>query len=142
MKIYTSYYGNYKELAKHNIHIIGISRGKPKNIYISKKIQELAPRWEMLKMSDKEYDKHYLKILDNLDPKEIIKKIITLGDGKSVALCCYEKPTDKCHRHMVAKWLNKNSEGKVNIIEEFLTPKMKLKFGISENPETIQISLF
>ena len=25
-----------------------------------------------------------------------------------IALICYEKPTDFCHRHLVADWLNKN----------------------------------
>ena len=25
-----------------------------------------------------------------------------------IALICYEKPTDFCHRHLVSDWLNKN----------------------------------
>ena len=25
-----------------------------------------------------------------------------------IALLCYEKPDDFCHRHLVADWLNKN----------------------------------
>lgn len=25
-----------------------------------------------------------------------------------IALICYEKPSDFCHRHLVANWLNKN----------------------------------
>lgn len=25
-----------------------------------------------------------------------------------IALICYEKPSDFCHRHLVADWLNKN----------------------------------
>ena len=30
------------------------------------------------------------------------------GYDKDVALVCYEKPSDFCHRHLVADWLNKN----------------------------------
>ena len=25
-----------------------------------------------------------------------------------IALICYEKPSDFCHRHLVAEWLNQN----------------------------------
>lgn len=25
-----------------------------------------------------------------------------------IALICYERPTDFCHRHLVSKWLNEN----------------------------------
>lgn len=28
--------------------------------------------------------------------------------GKEICLICYEKPSDFCHRHLVADWLNKN----------------------------------
>lgn len=28
--------------------------------------------------------------------------------GKKICLICFEKPTDFCHRHLVADWLTKN----------------------------------
>lgn len=31
-----------------------------------------------------------------------------LSGGKDIALICYEKPTDFCHRHLVAEWLTTN----------------------------------
>ena len=32
-----------------------------------------------------------------------------LSGGKDVALCCYEKPGDFCHRHILAKWITENT---------------------------------
>lgn len=42
------------------------------------------------------------EILFYLDPEEIY------NDLKDKILLCYEKPSDFCHRHLVAKWLNRN----------------------------------
>lgn len=31
------------------------------------------------------------------------------NDGENdIALICYEKPSDFCHRHLVSEWLNQN----------------------------------
>ena len=51
-----------------------------------------------------------IKELDNLLLNETLA-IDYSGDLKEVpriALICYEKPTDFCHRHLVADWFNKN----------------------------------
>ena len=59
-----------------------------------------------------------------------LTNIERLANGKDVALCCYEKPGDFCHRHLVAKWMNE----KLGVqIEEF---------GVSKKPTYIQTSLF
>ena len=43
---------------------------------------------------------------------ELIKKRInelkTMSPTEDIALVCYEKPGDFCHRHLVAKWLTDN----------------------------------
>lgn len=43
---------------------------------------------------------YHAEVLSKLDPKFIYATI----EGK--ILCCYEKPGEFCHRHLVAKWLN------------------------------------
>ena len=64
---------------------------------------------------DKElYTERFEKeILDKLNPEDVVKELLTLaGNFKGVnyspeiVLVCYEKPTDFCHRHLVADWLN------------------------------------
>lgn len=29
-------------------------------------------------------------------------------DAKDIAVICYKKPSDFCHRHLVVDWLNEN----------------------------------
>ena len=38
----------------------------------------------------------------------VIKDLKLLVPNKSIALICYEKPEDFCHRHLVAKWFSEN----------------------------------
>lgn len=45
------------------------------------------------------------------DATTVIKELNYLVlnvNGKDIALICYEKPSDFCHRHLVAEWLNQN----------------------------------
>ena len=35
-------------------------------------------------------------------------KAINNDSNKDICLMCYEKPSDFCHRHLVANWLNEN----------------------------------
>ena len=36
----------------------------------------------------------------------------------TIALVCYEKPSDFCHRHLVAKWINENTNIEVREYED------------------------
>ena len=40
------------------------------------------------------------------DLEEMVRKQYV--KNKDIALVCYEKPSDFCHRHLVAKWLKEN----------------------------------
>lgn len=132
MKIYTSYFSNGAKLAKAGIMMIGISLYPPKwftglsNKYVS-------PSWDILHNSKSEEDyvqRFNSEILAHRDPKAFLSAIEKMANGKDVALCCFEKPDDFCHRHLVAKWLNE----KLGVqIEEF---------GISKSPVYSEQSLF
>lgn len=98
--IYTSYWANVPELIVHGIEPVGISRSVPKG-FMGRRIMSLAPTWNMLKMSDEDYDKAYKKILQNNDRSAIIE----MFRGKDVALLCWEKNNNDCHRKQVAEWL-------------------------------------
>ena len=132
MKIYTSYFSNGAKLAKSGIMMIGIALYPPKwftglsNKYVS-------PSWDILHNSKSKEDyvqRFNSEILAHRDPKAFLSAIEKMANGKDVALCCFEKPDDFCHRHLVAKWLNE----KLGIQVE--------EFGISKNPVYSEQSLF
>ena len=132
MKIYTSYFSNGAKLTKAGIMMIGIALYTPKwftglsNKYVS-------PSWDILHNSKSKEDyvqRFNSEILAHRDPKAFFSAIEKMANGKDVALCCFEKPDDFCHRHLVAKWLNE----KLGVQVE--------EFGISKNPVYSEQSLF
>ena len=60
------------------------------------------------------YIKHFQKeVLDGLDATNVILDFSRMSYGfnvgeNDIALICYEKPSDFCHRHLVAEWLSQN----------------------------------
>lgn len=48
-------------------------------------------------------NKFYEKVLKNLDPAEVYASL-----GDNAVLLCFERPTDFCHRFLVAAWLEIN----------------------------------
>ena len=125
--IYTSYFAKLKTLPK-NIIPISIC-GKAPNWYQGLQYKKLAHKYgfftEWKKIHDNDfYIEHFndevLKMLSV--PKVLVDLQVLIPDYiKSkmnapvwvnkdwhIALICYEKPTDLCHRHLVADWLNKN----------------------------------
>ncbi len=128
MKIYTSYFGKCKKILQYNITPICIAVGVPK-FFNGARCPELAPRYDMLKMSVENYERDYFKILSRLSAADIVENLEKLSEGKDVAIMCYEKDLDKCHRRYVKNWLEKELGIKV---KEFLT----------ETERTEQPSLF
>ena len=109
MKIYTSYFGNSRALAKDGIMEISIARYSPK-WFNGPRYTTVAPTGYMLSgaCSHDEYLRRYDDILRHLNPQEVISSIEAIARGRDVALCCYEKPGDFCHRHLLSEWLRKN----------------------------------
>lgn len=132
MKIYTSYFANGAKLQKAGIMIIGIALYPPKwfsgisNKYVS-------PSWDILHNSKSEEDyvqRFNSEILARRDPKVFLTAIEKIANGKDVALCCFEKPDEFCHRHLVAKWLNEKLGMQIE------------EYGISHNPVCVEQSIF
>lgn len=118
MKIYTSYYGNLKNLQKANIVPVAISIGTPR-YFNGDRLKYLAPTREMLSLNEAEYTPKYLDILNRINLnvfRHDIAKVSNKNEGKDIALLCYEKPGDFCHRFLFADWLEKKTGYK---IEEF-----------------------
>lgn len=104
MKIYTSYFGNLQKIQRAGIVPISVSLWPPK-WYSGLRMPELAPEKLFINWPEQHYKPKYQEKLDKLNAKEVLKKIIQLSGGKDVAICCYEKPNEFCHRQMIADWL-------------------------------------
>jgi len=125
--IYTSYFAKIKQLENNNIIPISIC-GKAPEWYNGLQYKKLAPKYGFFMEWKKNHDNDYYikcfkeQVLDKLDAEDIVKELDNLllhetaaidykGDCKEIpkiALICYEKSSDFCHRHLVADWLNEN----------------------------------
>lgn len=123
--IYTSYFAKLRSLPE-NIVPVSIC-GKAPDWYTGAQYKKLAPKYDFFmewkRTGDNDY---YIKcfkeqVLDKLSYISIVNHLqlmlpydmrvdmdsdVTINTKYHVALICYEKPTDFCHRHLVADWLN------------------------------------
>ena len=115
--IYTSYFGKLKSLPD-NIVPISIC-GKVPDWYKGLQYKKLAPKYDFfMKWKENHDNDYYVKcfneqVLDNLKPEVIVAELNKMAGNfnnnfKHICLICYEKPSDFCHRHLVADWLNRN----------------------------------
>ena len=132
MKIYTSYFANLKNLEKENIFPIGICCYTTKwfNGTNIRAIESISDILEKCKSSHAEYEKRYRAEVLSIfkDINILINRISYISGGKDVALCCYEKPSDFCHRHIVAKWLEEQAGIEVKEFEKTEEIKMEPLF--------------
>ena len=124
--IYTSYFANLRKLPE-NIIPISIC-GKAPDWYKGLQYKKLAPKYDFFMEWKKNHDNDYYikcfkeQVLDKLNVDDVVKELDSLLIDVTttlnykvdsmlvprIALVCYEKPSDFCHRHLVADWLNKN----------------------------------
>lgn len=125
--IYTTYFAKVKDLPP-NVIPISIC-GKAPDGWKGLEYKKFAPKWNFFKVWKETHDndyyiEHYQKeVLDTLNfikviielqvkiPEEIRGKMtasVSKDPNYHIALVCYEKPQDFCHRHLVAKWFEKN----------------------------------
>lgn len=107
MKFYTSYFGKLGVLRQSGIVPICVARGIPK-FYGGAVEQSVAPSGWMLKdnVTRAQYIEAYFHhVLGRVNPVQFLKRCEAISGGRDVALLCYEKPADFCHRHLLAEWL-------------------------------------
>ena len=123
MKIYTSYYARANRLKERGIIPVCISLGEPRWLPNIECIKDFAPDRKTLSLGQagdtKGYYDSFMAKLDNLNLEELESKLRRISEKYNdapIALCCYEKVTDFCHRDIVADFLNK----KLNLdVKEF-----------------------
>ena len=125
--IYTSYFAKLKSLPS-NVIPISIC-GKAPVWYTGIQYRKLAPKYDFFMKWKETHDNDYYiehfqkEVLDSLEiirvlhelhcllPEEVkiqIQSSVWSNTDWHIALICYEKPSDFCHRHLVADWLNKH----------------------------------
>ena len=136
MKIYTSYFAKAAILRKAGIVPIGVALWPPR-FFRGISMKQVAPRRYMLddRLPAEEYIRMYRNdVIRLVAARSFIQDLERASRGMDVALCCFEKPGDFCHRHILAKWLNEQTGIEVS------------EFGVAESrQETLkpeQQSLF
>lgn len=112
--IFTTYFAQLRILPRS---IVPISIcGRAPDWYTGLQYKKLAPKWAFFQEWKKSHDNNYYiehfnaEVLAPLTAQQVVEELRSrLSDGaKDIALVCYEKPGDFCHRHLVADWLCEN----------------------------------
>ena len=124
MKIYTSYIGNVRNVvAAHIVPITIVQYPKEFHDWIEN-LPELSPSKKYWGKSHEVFEIMFREQhLNHIDARKTYAALKYLGQGKDVALLCFEslkKEGQFCHRTTVAKWLMDELGIK---IEEFGAPK-------------------
>jgi hypothetical protein len=83
------------------------------------------PRW-LLNAKDPElFDREYRKLLDSLDAKQVAEDL-----GPNAILLCWESFNVRCHRRLVAEWL----EEKLGIVVPELGHERAESLPFNEQP--------
>ena len=136
MKVYTSYFANSKKLAAAGVKVIGVALYPPKWFY-GYTVRYVAPTPSILfakGQTHEQYTERYKReVLARVNPQQLMAELQRIGQGQDVALCCFEKPGDFCHRHILAEWL---SEKTGEDIKEWGVPDKP------QQPQPEELSLF
>ncbi len=123
--IYTSYFAKLKQLPE-NMVPIAICAKKPQ-WYRGLQYRGLAPKYGFFMEWKETHDNEmYIRcfneqVLSRFDARMLANELNNMArwhrgrftgerirDNLDIALLCYEKPSDFCHRHLVAEWFRKN----------------------------------
>lgn len=92
----------------HSLDAVSICRNAPL-FFTGRTYKKLAPSYdissEYKRTGDRErYTERYTnEVLSKLDPQTVYDEL-----GPDAVLLCHENGSIFCHRHLVARWLNKN----------------------------------
>lgn len=113
--IYTSYFANWRNFPEGSLKI-GVTRFPPAYWKDEINIENLAPSVETLRQYQNKFLDEY--IFKQLYVRELedrglqadgVRRILNdLAKDRDIVLCCYEKPEDFCHRHILAEWLGED----------------------------------
>lgn len=125
--LYTTYFANIKNLPPNTIPVSIC--GKAPQGWNGLEYRKLAPKWSFFSVWKETKDNDYyiehfnkevleplniirvtteLQVLLPYEIREQMQNAVWNDDKFHLALVCYEKPDDFCHRHLVAEWLSRH----------------------------------
>ena len=116
--MFTGYFAKLKKYQEAGLVPVSIALKTP-DWYNGLEYKKLAPTWDILsawksgehKGDIDYYTKHFEDdVLDGIYFQKALNELEELTKVKQdkIILLCYEKPSDFCHRHIVAEWLGKD----------------------------------
>jgi hypothetical protein len=105
MKLWTSSFA----VAGRLPDAVSISRGKP-GWFDGRSFDLLAPSWEWIKNYQRgvwdwnEYSVAYNGLLQELDAENVVAAL-----GENAVMCCFCKPQERCHRFLVADFIERET---------------------------------
>lgn len=112
----TSYFGRLRALDLSLYYLVQVCRHAPKGVTCDTVLVPALPGWQSLVVplkegliTEAEYERSYLRVLDSKREEllEAVREILKAAGERTPLLLCYEKPSDWCHRHVLAGWLRK-----------------------------------
>ena len=107
---YTSYFGNMNKIDRTKYVLASISFQKPdfcdENVLDCSFLgpwKDLLDDYKNGTISEKEYADQYLDNLKRLWPG--LSNWFLINAPKDIVFLCYEKPSEFCHRHLLAQFL-------------------------------------
>ena len=107
---YTSYYGNMNKIDRTKYTLASVSFQKPdfcdENVLDCSFLgpwKDLLDGYKNGTISEKEYADQYLDNLKRLWPG--LSNWFLINAPKDIVFLCYEKPSEFCHRHLLAQFL-------------------------------------
>ena len=114
-RIYTSYFANWRNFPEGSL-MIGVTRFPPTFWENGINIAALAPSEDLLRRyKNKQIDEYVFKTIylteladRGFNSKAVRNLLNAVSKNRDIVLCCYEKPEDFCHRHILAEWLGED----------------------------------
>ena len=125
--MYTGYFALLKHYDAAGLVPVAIC-GKVPEWYNGTRYSALAPRYGFFHEwkdgshrgdNDWYVERFHDEVLSQLVPQKVLDDLKEMcPDLDRIVLLCYEKPSDFCHRHLVAKWFRDNGTNCTEYIPE------------------------
>lgn len=112
MMIYTGYFAQMSKYQELGLTSVSIARYSPK-WFTGYCLKDLAPSDSLLRgykdgqISIEGYKKQYLQQLERVRWTDVLNRLEKIAPDGAV-LCCYEKPSDFCHRHILSEYMRES----------------------------------
>lgn len=109
----TSYFANWRKLVADGYLMVSIARYPPRT-FDGYKIPYVAPQLDILYMYKQgmidrcQYEQMYRRQLKDLVDRGVLPSCLKRFLSGKFAFCCYEKPDDFCHRHILSAFLKEH----------------------------------